>query len=202
VNVQAMHGWPIIDGTLDRQVKGVLFVDYVRMVRSQKGLDWSAHLRPDDLPYLKSHIDPNGWYPMTTFERMGNAILRVIARGNLDVVRMFGRFSVDQLRAAQPMLLSPGNPVETLHRFRVLRSTFFNFEALEVLMLHDDEAHIAIRYHMGPIAEEAAAHQTMGFFERLLELADAKDVTARFRETAWTGAPRTFLALSWTSPSS
>jgi hypothetical protein len=183
-----------------RHVKGVLFVDYVRMLRGHKDLDWYAHLAPEDLPYLKERIDPGGWYPMATFERFGDQILRVVARGELLAVRMWGRLSVDQLRAAYPTLLEPGDPVETLNRFRVLRATYFDFDALEVQMLHDDQAQIAIGYHMGMPAEEAASFQTMGFFERLLELAGAVEVVARFRETSWTGAPRTILTLDWKMP--
>ena len=90
-------------------------------------------------------IDPDGWYPMATFERMGNAILTTVTRGELFPVRLWGRYSVAQLRTANPMLLEPNNPPETLSRFRVLRETFFNFNALEVLLLHDDEAHIVTR---------------------------------------------------------
>ena len=95
------------------------------------------------------------------------------------------------------MLLAPDDPVETLNRFRVLRETFFDFDALEVLLLHDGEAQIVIRYYMGMPAEEAASYQTMGFFEGLLELAEAKNITAQFRERSWAGDPRTRLVLTW-----
>lgn len=180
-----------------RQVKGVLFLDYVRMVRRYKGVDWREHLAPEDMAYLSGVIDPNAWYPMASFERLGNAILRCIAKDDLLLVRLWGRYSVDQLRADQPMLVAPGDPVETLNRFRVLRSTYFDFEALEVLMLHDGEAEIAIAYSMGMPAEEAASFQTMGFFERQLELAGARAIDARFRLRSWAGDPRTVLALRW-----
>ena len=63
-----------------RQVRGVLFVDYVRMLRSKKSVDWSRHLPAQDLQYLQMLIDPDGWYPMATFERMGNAILTTVTR--------------------------------------------------------------------------------------------------------------------------
>jgi hypothetical protein len=180
-----------------RQVKGILFVDYVRMLRGRKDIDWTAHLPAEDLAYLSAHIEPDAWYPMDTFERMGNQILRVVAHGDLQAVRMWGRFSVDTLRAANPLLLSPGDAVETINRFRVLRATFFDFEALEILMLHDDEAQIVIRYHMGMPAEEAAAVQTLGFFERLLELSGAADVEAELKERSWAGSARTLLDLRW-----
>jgi hypothetical protein len=183
-----------------RHVRGVLFLDYVRMLRSQKSVDWSTHLPPEDLTYLSTKIEPDVWYPMATFERFGNAILRHVARGELFPVQLWGRYSAAQLRAAHPLLLEPNNPIETVNRFRVLRATFFDFTALEVPMLHDDAAHVVIAYHMGMPAEEAAAFQTMGFFEGLLELAGGRHVEARFSERSWGGDPRTLLELRWQSP--
>ncbi len=183
-----------------RQVKGVLFVDYVRMIRAFKGANWGAHLPPEDHPYLHQPIDPAAWYPMTSFERLGNAILDVIAGGDVRLARMWGQQSAARLVAANPQLLAPGDAVETLSRFRVLRATYFDFEALEVLFLHEDEAQIVIRYHMGMPAEEAASVQTQGFFEGLLVLADATDLASGFGERSWAGNPRTRLDLTWTPP--
>lgn len=183
--------------SVSRNVKGSLFVDYVRMIRGNKKVDWSGELRPEDLSYLVQKIDPSGWYPMTSFERMGNAILKHVAGGSLDAVRMWGRLSVDALRAQTPELVAEDNPIETLQRFRVLRSTFFDFEALKVQTLHDDEARILVHYYMGAMAEQAASYQTMGFFERLLELAGAKTVEARFERESWLGHEKTLLALDW-----
>lgn len=180
-----------------RNVKGVLFADYVRMIRSQKGVDWTRVLRAEDLRYLHTHIVPIDWYPMASFERLGNAILSHIAYGDLDGVRAWGRASVDQLRAAHPLLVAERDPVETLSRFRVLRSTFFDFEALTIPLLHGDEARIVISYHMGMPAEEAAAHQTIGFFERLLELSGASTVTSSFLERSWIGDRSTLVELQW-----
>jgi hypothetical protein len=180
-----------------RNVRGVLFADYVRMIRGQKGVDWGQYLQPEDLPYLKAHIEPLEWYPMATFERMGNAILAVVAQSNMQAVRMWGRFQVDQLRVSQPALVAARDPVETLTRFRILRSTYFDFEALRIPMLLEDEAQVVISYYMGMPAEEAASVQTMGFFERLLELSGASAVNASFRQRSWTGDERTLLELHW-----
>jgi hypothetical protein len=181
-----------------RNVRGVLFLDYVRMLKAHKGVEWDAILSAEDAGYLHRQIDPTAWYPMETFERMGNAILKFVAGDKMLPVQLWGRYSAAQLRAAHPMLLAPNDPVESLTRFRVMRETFFDFEALQVLMLHEGEAHIAIHYYMGTPAEEAASYQTMGFFEGLLEIAGAKDVRATFKATSWQGAPRTLLDLRWT----
>jgi hypothetical protein len=183
-----------------RNVRGVLFLDYVRMLKAQKGVEWDQVLPADDLPYLRETIDTTAWYPMATFERMGNAILKYVAGDSLRPVQLWGRFSAAQLRTAHPMLLARKDPCETLTRFRVMRETFFDFQALDVLMLHDGEAQIAIHYYMGMPAEEAASYQTMGFFEGLLDLAGAQEIRAAFRAKSWQDAPRTLLDLRWTSP--
>lgn len=183
-----------------RNVKGVLFADYVRMIRSQKSTPWPDLLAKEDLPFLDATIDPDRWYPMEAFERLGNAILQHNAGGNMEAVRLWGRFIVDPLSESTPGLVARGNPVETLNRFRVLRSTYFDFEALTIPTLVDDHAHVHIQYGMGRVAEEAASWQALGFFERLLEVTGATNVLAGFVERSWAGNPRTVLELIWTPP--
>jgi len=182
---------------LARRVKGILFADYVRMIRSRKGVDWSAHLEPGDERFLDLTIVPEQWYPMETFERLGNAILHEIAGSNLEAVRMWGRFSVDDLARENPTLVAGDDPIETLHRFRVLRSTYFDFEALQVQSLSEGRAEIVIDYGMGDTAEEAASHQTVGFFERLLQMSGANDPQGEFVSRRWAGGDRTLLVLTW-----
>ncbi len=83
-----------------RHVKGTLFVTYVRMVRGNKHLPWAAHLLPEDRPYLQGRIEDGAWYPMATFERLGLAILRLVAKGNLTLVRSWGRLSAVDMSGA------------------------------------------------------------------------------------------------------
>jgi hypothetical protein len=181
-------------------VKGILFVDYVRMIRSHKGTDWSQALEPEDMALVLSRIDTDAWYPMESFERLGNAILEHVANGEAEAARLWGRVSVDPMLRLAPMLVCPEDPVESLMRFRVLRATFFDFPALFVATLVLDHADIEISYFMGPVAEEAASYQTMGFFERLLELSSATEIEASFTERSWAGDMRTLLALKWQPP--
>jgi hypothetical protein len=180
-----------------RRVKGTLFVDYVRMLRRRSDVDWSHRLEAVDLGYLVQRIDPDAWYPMETFERMGLAILTEIAQGDLDTVRIFGRVSIDWLCWTYGNLVAPGDPRDTLMRFQVLRRSFFDYPALEIGSVSDGEASILVSYGMGPRAEEAASWQTLGFFERLLEVAGATEVRARFASRSWTGDLVTTVELEW-----
>jgi hypothetical protein len=183
-----------------KNVRGVLFVDYVRMVRGKRDVDWSKHLTAEDLVWIHTRIDLDDWYPMDTFERLGIAILKEVALGQLEGVRMWGRFQVPQVRKQVPMLIAEGNPRETMMRFGVLSSSFFDYGALGVGEVVDDAATMTIGYGMSPVAEETASYQTMGFLEGLLEASGATDVSARFTTRAWEGAPKTLVALHWTPP--
>jgi hypothetical protein len=179
-----------------RQVKGIIFADYVRMLRARKDVDWSQRLPAEDVALLKVRIEPEGWYPMATFERYGLVILEDIG-AHIELVRAWGQASVDALVTMYPTLLAKGEPRETLMRFHVLRKTFFNFPAIDVQAISDGEAQLVIGYGMSPRAEEAATQQATGFFERLLELAGARDVVATLSECSWKADARTFLVLTW-----
>lgn len=187
---------------MTRNVKGTLFVDYVRMIRASKHLDWSAHLTPGDLNLLGEQVVPDAWYPMEAFERFGNAILGELVGGDFSLVSLWGRLSVDELAAQHEGLLVPGNPRESVMRFQVLRGSFFDFPAVEISMLIDHKVHVTINYQMGDIAEEAASLQTQGFFERLLEASGAAEVRAVFLSRRWIGDAGTVLQLTWSTTGS
>jgi hypothetical protein len=134
---------------------------------------------------------------MDTFERMGIAILDVVAGRDLELVKAFGAASVDWLLQSHPELLAPSDPRESVMRFQVMRQSFFDFDAITLVVVTDQEAQLKIAYQMGAIAEEAASFQALGFFVRLLELAGAKDVQAKFTARSWAGEPETNLELNW-----
>ena len=178
-------------------VKGVLFADYVRMLRAHRGRSWQEFLEPEDLPFLHRTIEADEWCPMETFERLGLAIFQAIAEGDLGLVRDWGRASVARLVAAHQHVLVPGDPRESLMRFFVLRKSLFDFEALTMLQLCDSSASIGVEYGMMPLAERAASVQTMGFFEGLIGLADGSDVSGEFLESSWRGDRQTIIGFTW-----
>lgn len=182
---------------MPRHVKGTLFVDYVRMLRSRKDVDWTRHLQQVDLAYLKTPAKPDEWYPMETFERFGLAIFDEIANGDLFVVRTWGRLQAEHLAKAEARLLVPGDPRESLMRFQVVRRSFFDFDAVTIPELSDASARVIVDYGMGSRAEQAAGHQTLGFFGRLVELAGASSVRASLEQRAWEGDGKTVVALDW-----
>ncbi len=166
------------------------------MLRGMK-VDGAKYLTPEDLSLLVARVDRAAWYPMDTFERMGLAILAEIAHEDLEMVQAWGRVSIDGLTSVEPNLIAPGDPRETLMRFQVLRSGFFDYSALTSREITDAEALVDVHYEMGARAEEAATHQTMGFFERLLAIAGAREVVVKLVSKSWALDPTTTIAMNW-----
>lgn len=167
------------------------------MIRGHKAINWSEYLQPEDAALLVRPIEPEGWYPMETFERFGIGIIREIGKGQLDAVKMWGRLQVEQVRQAQPHLVAEGDPRGTLMRFRSLQRSLFDYDAVDVPEVLDDAATVSIAYGMSKEAERAACHQSLGFCERLVEVAGGRDVVARIVAAGWQGQPRTLIDLRW-----
>jgi hypothetical protein len=177
-----------------------LFLDYVKMIRSQKLTDWLVHLQPEDLDFVHGRVDPEAWYPMKVFERLGVAIVTEVARGQLEAVRLWGRFQFDAVLRAHPTLVAAADPRETMMRFSALQRAFFDYDAIEVAEVLDESALVTVQYGMRPDAEEPACHQTLGFFERLLEAAGGRAVRGKITAVGWrpdTPARRTRVELQW-----
>jgi hypothetical protein len=184
-------------GEAARMVRGVLFLDYIRIVKRQRAT-LSHRLTLDDRPYLEQAIALSGWYPMVTFEHLGLVILDGFASDSPEPIRMFGRYQITGILAQFAELLVPNQPRDTLMRFRVLMTSFFNFPALEVTSLDDTSAEVTIDYKMCPAAERAASWQTLGFFESLLSLAGAAHSHCDFVVRSWETPGRTTkLRLRW-----
>ncbi len=182
---------------MTRRVKGILFVDYIRMMRARKKTAWAEYLEPDDLPYLSERIELDRWYPMEAYERMGLALLSEVAANNLEFVHHWGRHTVDGLRDAYPGLFVDGDVRETLMRFQTLRASLFDYPAVEVSAIRDGEARFAVNYGMSPRAEEAATEQFVGFIERMMEEAGARGVRVELAQRSWEGAPATTVIARW-----
>jgi hypothetical protein len=189
---------PIEKPVSQRHVRGTLFVDYVRMIRAHKATDWTQHLTPRDLDYVADRVEAHAWYPMDTFERMGLAILDEL-RPDLETIRAWGRAQVAWIGAQEPSPLIVGDVFETLMRCRVQRTSFFDYPAFDIEGLTDGEATLTIAYGMSARAEEAASWQTVGFFERLVEVAGATDVHGSFVTKTWEDYLVTTARLRWTA---
>jgi hypothetical protein len=180
-----------------KNVRGSLFVDYVRLIRSRKDIDWSRYLEAKDFAFLQGRVDDAAWYPIATYERFGVGILSAVAGNSLATVRMWGQFQVDAMLRQRPDILEAGDPRESLMRVVVHRKGFFDYDVLTVKEILDDHARFELNYAMSGVAELAACSQTLGALEELARRAGGRNVKAAFSQRTWEGDPCTILEITW-----
>ena len=66
---------------MQRNVRGILFADYVRMMRGRKDIDWSMFVPREDLFYLRSKIEPEPSKPRYVLTERGSGYRFPQARG-------------------------------------------------------------------------------------------------------------------------
>jgi hypothetical protein len=180
-----------------KHVKGTLFLDYVRMIKKRKDTDWSKYLEPEDRKIIEGQVLPSNWYTLDSYQRMGLAVFNEIAGGDPQVVREWGKRSLEELTKVYQNLVQEGEPIKSLERFQTLRARFFDFEGLGVEPRPGNRVHVMVDMAFEAVAEEAYAYQMAGSFERLLELSGAKNVKWKFHQKAWEGDQGTVIDLSW-----
>ena len=169
------------------QVKGTLLMDYVRMLRSAKGKNWSQWLTPADLEIIQSKILPSQWYPYETMQRIGLAIFKELANSDLNLVRAFGKFMARNLAKVYQQVIIAGDPISSVEKIVAIQRTLFKdtgsggriIERSEKRFTFEITAEAGINQ---PEAAAAAGHQTAGVLEGIIELAGGKNVKTEIRE--------------------
>ena len=179
-------------------MRGVLFADYVRMLRREWSA-WRDEASPEEKAALEARVDVNQWYPMATFERLGLRILKEVVGQETDSIRLWGRGQVQTILSFLPDLATSDDPRESVMRFANFLASLYDFAAVQVEHVDDEDAVLLIDYGMSAPAEEAAAWQTVGFFEELVTASKGRGVRSAIESARWQGAPATRAHLPWSS---
>ena len=81
----------------EKKVKGTMLIDFVRMVRSNKNLDWNKYMQPEDWDFINSKILPSNWYPFDFYARLGWASFNLVGNGDLELARLNGQIMAQHL---------------------------------------------------------------------------------------------------------
>lgn len=183
---------------MSKQVKGSLFVEYVRMIKKNKHIRWDEYLTPYELGFLDQIILPSQWYPYEIYRQYGAAIFREIAGGKPQLACSWGKETMDRLAELyKDNLIEEGDPVASLRRFKALTQNFFNFDSFDITIHGDNHVEIAINPAFGTEAVRGYSYQMLGSFQRLVELSGADRVQAEFFAKSWEGASKTMMEIRW-----
>jgi len=111
--------------------KGTFIVDLVRIIRSQKNIDWSKYLKPEDFEIVEGLILPSNWYPSDSYWRLSQAVTTEVAKMQLDMVFEFGRLNAKSSLKVYKRWLVQGDPLASLENCSKLMNSFYDFEGTE-----------------------------------------------------------------------
>lgn len=164
------------------RVKGTLVLDYVRIIRANRGQDWSKYLTPEDWQIIDGQVLSSQWYPYDSFRRIAYAVFKVIAKGNLKTAETFGRFTIKNMLKVYKNMLVPGDPAASVEKLARLRSMFFD-GGVDSRMIEHGKGWL--RYEIivsaqeeDPERLEAFCHQVAGNLIELVEQSGGKNIMA------------------------
>ncbi len=183
-----------------KHVKGSLFLEYVLMIKKLKNVNWDKYLTLEDRDIIDQLILPSQWYPLDTYQRCGEAVFHELAKGNLEMARLWGRSSMDSLAEIyKNLLVDAKDPVKSLEKFRITYRRLFDFEGFQIQANGERGVRITISPDFGTLAIAAYTFQMLGAFERLIELSGGSEIQWDFPHKYWDGDFHTVLDLNWTA---
>jgi hypothetical protein len=180
------------------QVKGSIFVEFVKTIRSNKTGVFDKYLTAADREIISQRILPNIWYPYETFKHCLTAVFEVLAKQDLEVVKEWGRaYGQAIMTTLYVTILKKGSPLSYVKRIGVLVRTFFDFGRVEIVLESETQAVYKI-YDFD--LQYAPIHYLLnGWIERTMEICGAKDLKCKTITKSWAGDANTSIRLSWTA---
>lgn len=184
-------------------VKGSLMMETVRLIRSNKHLNWDKHLTTEEMDLSKSKILPSNWYPLDAFQHMGYAIFMEVGRGDLKNAWQWGRFTMEELVGKSYKNLFQGlNTLAAFKKFVFFRKQFYkfrnpDFDLIQIESANESQAIISVILPFEKELLEPYGHQMAGSFERLVELSGGKNPKLEFVEKQWAGESQTKIKVTW-----
>ncbi|MFO8058763.1 MAG: hypothetical protein R6V10_15860 [bacterium] len=180
----------------EKKIKGTVFSEYVRMIKNNRSLDWDKYLTEDDWKLVNEMILPSSWYPLESYARMGLAVFKLLAGGDVNAAWNWGRMSLDGLTRVYKNLVSD-DPAESMRKFAMIQRSLANFALIEVEKADENTLHIVLKASFGEEEDKAYAYQMGGMLERTAELCAPGEAKVDIIKKTWEGDPNTVFEMKW-----
>ena len=182
----------------DQKVKGTMMVEQVRLIRSNKQLNWNKYLVPEDWKVINSTILPSAWYPLDTYRRCGKAVFQLLAHGNTEIVRLRGRVRGKELfETTYKHVVFEPNTMNALSSFVNIYGQLFNVSPLGFKKITDKHATISHDYDHSDPGNLPFCYQLMGHLDTLIEMTGGKNHKIEMTKKLWEGANATIFDIQW-----
>jgi len=163
------------------KVKGTWFLPYVQMIRANKArkAEFDDFLQPQDWEIINNKVLVSSWYPFESYRRMGEAVFRVLARGDLQTVQATGQGLMREMLKTYKNMVVANDPIASLGKLLQNQSNFFRNIDSMISFTKKEPGQVEIQLAMtheflaDPVTL-AFAHQIAGKMEELISQAGGK----------------------------
>lgn len=178
------------------QVKGSMLVGFVKAIKADTSGRFDDLLSDEAKALLDERILAAKWYPFAPYKSCFQAVCKVNAQSNPDVMRLFGRKAGEETMSSIYRTIFNKNTAEgAMDSFRVIGNTVYDSVTLKSEMLGDSRIRMSFHDFDPDFAEWYLVG--LGWIERTMELVLEKEVTSEIVEKSWEGAPATVFEMSW-----
>ena len=180
------------------RVKGSIFTPWVKTIRKDKSGIFDKYFSDEDRKLISGQILTSSWYPLETYMKMVNAVIKEYAKDDMDEVWRWGRdFVDDSYKNVYQNLFSENDPKKVMKNHQLMYKTLYDFVNVEAEIVSDNE--YILKYEGVDPNFKSFFYSALGTFEKSLEHAGAKGLKIEFIDKNWEGAPATRVRFSWTS---
>jgi hypothetical protein len=182
----------------ERKVKGTIIVDFVKMIKKNRDLDWNKYLKAEDWGVVNSFVLASKWYSFAVFERCARAVFALLGNGNMEAAHAEGRRAGHKMfETVYSTVVQQKDPMTGLNLFVSSYGALFNFNPVRMERVTPRHARILYDYDAGDRFSVAFCHLLKGIFEALIEKTDGKNGTVAIASKQWENAPLTSFDITW-----
>ena len=179
-----------------RQVKGSMFIMFVKAIKSDKKGSFDKFLTDKDREVLSGLVLQSHWYPYETYKNCFVAVSRVIAGDDPKMLRDWGRiYGEESITTIYKSVLLKKDPRAAIEEYQRVFKSQFNFGRMEGKVTSDNEMTVTV-YDFDK-EFEPWYYVAQGWIERIIELVIKKPIRSEILDRSWAGAPATVFRLNW-----
>jgi len=185
---------------MEEKVKGTIFVDFVKTIRSSKDDRILSYLTEKDREVISGMIFPSGWYQLDTFLRCLTAVYEVVGDKKPGNARMWGRVFGSRIFSGiyqDTKFGNEGDVLVALKGFALTSKTFFTDSGLEMVSSEGKKAVFRVTRVTEIPAITIFFHVLAGSLEVYIEMSGGQNPRVSFAEKVVDGKKEVVYETLW-----
>ncbi|MBN1800444.1 MAG: hypothetical protein JW891_03005 [Candidatus Lokiarchaeota archaeon] len=179
-----------------KKTKGIFMHYIVTGIKANKTDAYKKLLSKDAKKIISQNILASDWYPFEIYKELLNALAKVEARGDMNIVQNWGRnFGHKAMTELYAQTLEEGNVRKALEKYKRFSRIVFNFNSINLEYISGREIHVS--YEDFDPDFEVYYHLAVGWIEKFVEICAGVMPESCFLSKSWEGDGITKFRISW-----